>query len=615
MSPFNTSFNLRHNPLRTKKDLQDALKDICAPLESFFSEGHAKLNLGETAAHYDKEVAGMEAFSRPLWGIIPVIAGGGSTLLVDKFIEGIKNGTNPSHNEFWGDINDYDQRIVESAVFGLSLALGNSLVWEHLSSFERKNLYNWLNAVNQKKPADNNWHLFRVMVNVGFYQLGLDYDKETTNHSLERIEDFYLGDGWYSDGLTTQKDYYISFAVHFYCLVYASYMEKEDPVRSERYKSRAAVFAKDFIYWFSKDGSAFPFGRSMTYRFAQAAFWSALAFSGVEVFSWGVIKGLILRHLRWWFQQPIFSHEDLLTIGYCYPNLIMSENYNAPGSPYWALKTFWVLALERDHPFWKAVEEPLPQLEEIKVLRHPQMIVCRDYLNKHVYSLTSGQYDHSEHSHSPEKYSKFAYSNMFGFSIPKENRGLKNGAYDSMLALSEKDDDYVRVRSTCETVEVNETNIYSLWKPWNNVMVETWLIPLGLWHVRLHHIQNERALDAAEGGFAIPKEKPYTSEQSKIGIVANSSAGNSGMIDMLENRRVEAVTSAPNTNLMYASVSSIPTLIKTLEVGSHWMATAVLAHTEDAIFQEYWRYPPRLKRDELGLQIIYDNDIRFTKKV
>ena len=32
---------------------------------------------------------------------------------------------------------------------------------------------------------------------------------------LNRIDEFYLGDGWYSDGATKQIDYYIGFAMHF----------------------------------------------------------------------------------------------------------------------------------------------------------------------------------------------------------------------------------------------------------------------------------------------------------------------------------------------------------------------------------------------------------------
>lgn len=88
------------------------------------------------------------------------------------------------------------------------------------------------------------------------------------------------------------------------------------------------------------DGASVPFGRSLTYRFAMVAFWSAVAFAGLDVFSPGVVKGIILRHLRWWQQQSIFDREGILTLGFAYPNLVMCEDYNSPGSPYWALKVF-----------------------------------------------------------------------------------------------------------------------------------------------------------------------------------------------------------------------------------------------------------------------------------
>lgn len=43
---------------------------------------------------------------------------------------------------------------------------------------------------------------------------------------LEGLETFYLGEGWYRDGDSGQKDYYISFAIHFYSLIYAVVMER-----------------------------------------------------------------------------------------------------------------------------------------------------------------------------------------------------------------------------------------------------------------------------------------------------------------------------------------------------------------------------------------------------
>ncbi len=123
---------------------------------------------------------------------------------------------------------------------------------------------------------------------------------------------------------------------------------------------REARFAQDYLYWFEDGGRAVPFGRSLTYRFGQCAFFSALAFAGVEALPWGVVKSRVLGNLRDWFAQPIFSSDCLLTVGYGYPNLCMGENYNAPGSPYWALKAFLCLALPEEHPFWRAEEEIPP---------------------------------------------------------------------------------------------------------------------------------------------------------------------------------------------------------------------------------------------------------------
>jgi len=48
-----------------------------------------------------------------------------------------------------------------------------------------------------------------------------------------------------------------------------------------------------------------PVGRSLTYRFAQGAL-GALA-SPTLKYRRGVVKGLALRHLRWWAQRPIIT--------------------------------------------------------------------------------------------------------------------------------------------------------------------------------------------------------------------------------------------------------------------------------------------------------------------
>ena len=197
--------------------------------------------------------------------------------------------------------------------------------------------------------------------------------------------------------------------MHFYSLLYAKLMEKEDPERSEKYKERARLFAKDLSIGLERDGEALPYGRSLTYRFAQVSFWCALAFANVEVFPWGVIKGIINRHFRWWFSKPIFDSEGKLTLGYSYPNLTVCEGYNAPNSPYWALKSFLILALPETHPLWEAKEEELPVLDSIHYLPHSWMIMQREK-DGYVTALTSGQYAEWEPVHVAEKFEKICIS-------------------------------------------------------------------------------------------------------------------------------------------------------------------------------------------------------------
>jgi hypothetical protein len=367
--------------------------------------------------------------------------------------------------------------------------------------------------------------------------------------------------------------------MHFYALLYAALAQDQDPDRCERFRRRADGFAQDFALWFAADGSALPYGRSLTYRFAQGAFWGALAFAGVEALPWGVIKGLLLRHLRWWLRQPIFTDNGLLTIGYAYPNLSIGEQYNAPGSPYWALKAFLPLALPPTHPFWSAPEQALPALPDRAAQPHARMILCRDDRTDHVFALAGGQWAHWEPRHGAEKYAKFCYSNRFGFSVPGGSPGLEFGAYDSMLALSEEGE-YFRVRRRSESVEVADRAVRSKWSPWPDVSIITWLVPAGTWHVRVHHVRSKRSLFSAEGGFALDcagddGTRPEDAWRIAGGLAeASYPAGLSSIRDLLGKRMGRVVRAAPNTNVLHPR-TVIPTLMGRHKAGEFWLACAV----------------------------------------
>ena len=626
------------NPVETREDLQALAREMIGAAAGRFGRGGISACEGEHGAKYSHKTAWIEGLLRPLFGLVPLCAGGFESSLDSGaqafFRERIKAGTDPDSDEYWGELEGKDQKIVEMASLGIGLVMAPELVWEPLDEESRENLARWLRKVNEAPLAANNWLFFPVIVNIGLKKAGASYSQEILEKALEGIEKNYLGDGWYSDGPSPQRDYYVAFAMHFYGLIYAAVMEEEDPARCRLYKERAALFAGDFIWWFGAEGDGLPFGRSLTYRFAMSAFWGALAWAGVEVFSWGVIKGLLLRNIRWWIRQPVWDGDGVLTVGYRYPNLKMAEFYNAPGSPAWAMKAFLALALPESHPFWSAVEEELPEPGRVSVQKHPFMIVMRGERGRHVQALTSGQYARFEPTFMSAKYEKFAYSNVFGFSVPGGEYGYDQGAFDSMLALCERGDGLYRVRRNCLQVKVSREGIYSLWKPWEDVTVETWLIPWGSWHVRVHRVVSARTLTGGEGAYAVGWDGsgyPETEGRRVSGTAAEGRTGISGapaagleesddatarawhtlgctaIVNLEGRRRGQVVLPHPNTNVLY-SRTKLPCLMGDMEEGETWLACAVLGtRTWDEAVRE-WSRTPVYSRDSHGFSVSYGGE-------
>lgn len=563
--------------LHSKKDFQDLLLDIVNPLIPYYSEEKAELHLGVTATCYDEKAILLEAFSRPLWGLVPYFAGGGESKVFEEiYKKGLGAGTDPNSKEYWGGFRSFDQRFVEMAAISYGLILSKDKFWDPLSENEKDNLVTWLSGINQYSLPVCNWILFAVLVNIALKHLGRPYDEAKLEEYLNGLETFYLGDGWYQDGDSGQKDYYVSFAIHFYCLFYAKVMEKDDSKRCEIYKERANTFGKTFIYWFDEEGNALPFGRSLTYRFSQVSFWSACLMADVTPFPVGVMKGLIARHLTTWMEKPIFDGNHILTIGYEYPNLVMGERYNGPGSPYWSLKTFAFLMLPDEHPFWSVEAESLPELEEQLALPFADMLMHR--YETHVTAFAPGKYSPFGHGQIQAKYGKFAYDTKFGFSVAKSNFEIHEACPDSMLAFMING--YIYVRRICEEFQIKEDAVVSKWVPYPGITVVSEIIPTKEGHIRKHRIESEIECEAYDCGFsvsvklsdeAVMKTEDDFSEirnkdsMCRVQIITGNCKGKGNIIG-----------ADPNTNIIHPR-THIPAVKYQINKGSNYIETEVVA--------------------------------------
>ena len=63
--------------LESKQDFRNWMHKILDPLKPLYSEGGARLRLGDSGVTYPQVSIEMEAFSRPLWALVPFWAGGG----------------------------------------------------------------------------------------------------------------------------------------------------------------------------------------------------------------------------------------------------------------------------------------------------------------------------------------------------------------------------------------------------------------------------------------------------------------------------------------------------------------------------------------------------------
>lgn len=103
------------NPLTSREEVLRLVNEMLNAVAPYFKNDASRIDLANFTAHYGQQVASMETFSRLLWGVTPLLAGGSEPQHFSFYLQAIKNGTNPQHADYWGEVAPYDQRIVEMA--------------------------------------------------------------------------------------------------------------------------------------------------------------------------------------------------------------------------------------------------------------------------------------------------------------------------------------------------------------------------------------------------------------------------------------------------------------------------------------------------------------------
>ncbi|MEW2292922.1 DUF2264 domain-containing protein [Streptomyces sp. NPDC006743] len=308
-------------------------------------------------------------------------AGGGDPLgLLDRYAEGLTAGTRrPTADReltgrdpvSWPAVTDRGQAMVEAASVALALRLTRPWLWDRLPGPQRARAADWLAGALRHTPVDNNWWLFQVTVGGFLAEAGhhTQAAERAVEEGLARIERWYLGDGWYTDGRPRAVDHYNGWAFHLYPVLHAHL--SGDPDLLDRHGTRLAAHLRGYAHTFGADGAPLHQGRSLVYRFASAAALWAGALTGHSPLTPGTTRRLASGALRHFLDRGVTDEDGLLTLGWYGPCPPLVQSYSGPASPYWASKGFLGLLLPAGHPVWTAAEEPAPAERADTVLPLP----------------------------------------------------------------------------------------------------------------------------------------------------------------------------------------------------------------------------------------------------
>jgi len=569
-----------NNPLHTKEDYMQFAQELLNPLYIYYEKGKSSIKLPNAVrATYGSHEANIESFSRPLWALA-FIANENETLR-RKLVDMIKKGTNPAGPEYWGKVDGNSQIVVEVPAIAWFLFIHRTYIKERLSIEECQRIASWLHGANCGITRENNWQFFGLIVDAILLSMGWGGDREELLARWSIVDSHYLGDGWYSDGKTNRKDYYVAFGYHFYSLLWLYIDDKISEEIKNKIVQRAEEFAKSFFMFIDDTGEVIPFGRSLTYRFAQVAFWSAYKLAGLKGFSNAEVKGIINRNLKWWVKKDIYHPNGLLNVGYAYKNSHVRDPYNATGSPYWALKVFVLLQLGDDDSFWQ--EEAQQEKEQGKIQMYipgPQFYVAKDKGISFLYP-TELECNKKRWKGIVQKYEKYAYATGFGFCVPVGNSFIGVAA-DSSLCISEDGETWT-VKEQSNDIVQSENSYLSIWKPNGRIKITSRIIIDHAWHYRVHTIETNTTLEWRDCGFCVPIESELSgdfvekieSENNKeILTLKNSEEGLfSAVVSTSDKYKTNYYEAPHNSNIIWRDIR-IPYIGGTLTPGEHRIVNA-----------------------------------------
>lgn len=270
-----------HSAAADRKYWVSLLDKISTPVLSNMSKGKLHENMpvefSPTWDGRDKEVAYLECFGRLVAGIAPFLAlpvdaspeGKMRERLLGQTQQSLVHGFNPNSPDYLFRTAKTAQPLVDAAFLAQALLAAPSVLWQPLDTITKKRIIEEFVKIRKIKPNNSNWLLFAAMVESFLLQIGEKPDEARIDFAIDKINEWYVGDGWYSDGPKFHFDYYNAYVIHPMLVevlrVNVAHGRRNIKEYELAYKrmQRYGSFQERYI---SPEGTYPVFGRSSTYR-------------------------------------------------------------------------------------------------------------------------------------------------------------------------------------------------------------------------------------------------------------------------------------------------------------------------------------------------------------
>jgi hypothetical protein len=350
---------------------------IAAPVLENMAQGQLskkmELEVSPTWDGRNKRVAYMECFGRLMAGLAPWLALPDDETAESRLrrqlrgwaLSSYANAVDPQNPDYLLWRNE-GQPLVDAAYIANSFLRAPKQLWEPLDSLTKRRYVEEFKQLRRIDPPYTNWLLFSAMVETFLQSIGEQADLYRIHSAIRKVEEWYVGDGWYSDGPRFSFDYYNSYVIQpMYVEVLQVLVDRKVRLQDtsldqtvknlETAKMRMQRYGSILERFISPEATFPVFGRSSTYRMAvfQPLALLSLEENLPENLPEGQVRTALTALMKRMFAQPgNFNPSGFLSLGFVGHQADLADWYSNNGSMYITSLVFLPLGLPANHLFW-----------------------------------------------------------------------------------------------------------------------------------------------------------------------------------------------------------------------------------------------------------------------